>query len=93
VRGILIYCADHHYSHSVAISADQRDDDVRLSYLEPRFACTLCGKVRADERPDFNWNKMPVKAMGYRCSWESSMPRPARANPKRSARATSYCSQ
>jgi hypothetical protein len=77
VRGILIYCADHHYSHSVAISADQRDDDVRLSYLEPHFTCKLCGKVRADVRPDF---KMPAKATGYRCSWESAMPRPARVN-------------
>jgi hypothetical protein len=31
VRGMLIYCADHHCSHSVAMSADAWADDVRLS--------------------------------------------------------------
>jgi hypothetical protein len=28
---VLIYCADHHCSHSVAMSADAWADDVRLS--------------------------------------------------------------
>jgi hypothetical protein len=31
VRGLLIYCADYHCSHSIAISGDQWPDDVRLS--------------------------------------------------------------
>jgi hypothetical protein len=39
---------------------------VRLSDLEPRFVCTVCGKRGADVRPDFNWDKPPVAAMGYR---------------------------
>jgi hypothetical protein len=34
VRGLLIYCADYHCSHSTAISADQWPDDIRLSDLE-----------------------------------------------------------
>jgi hypothetical protein len=34
VRGVLIYCSDHHCSHLVAISADQWPDDVRLSDIE-----------------------------------------------------------
>jgi hypothetical protein len=34
VRGILIYCADYHCSHSIAISGDQSPDDVRLSDIE-----------------------------------------------------------
>jgi hypothetical protein len=31
VRGILVYCADFHCSHSIAISTDQWPDHVRLS--------------------------------------------------------------
>jgi hypothetical protein len=44
----------------------QGQDDVRLSELEARFVCKDCGKRGADVRPDFNWNKKPVAAMGYR---------------------------
>jgi hypothetical protein len=65
-RGMLIYCADYTCSHSTAISADQWPDHVRLSDLESRFVCKACGKRGADVRPDFNWNKKPVGAMGYR---------------------------
>jgi hypothetical protein len=63
VRGILIYCSDYKCSHSIAISADQWPDHVRLSDLEARFVCKACGKRGADVRPDFNWNKQPVAAM------------------------------
>jgi hypothetical protein len=66
VRGLLIYCSDYRCSHSIAISADPRPDDVRLSDLEPRFVCRACGKRGADVRPDFHWDKPPVAAMGYR---------------------------
>ena len=66
IRDLLIYCSDYKCSHSVAISADQWGDDVRLSDLEPVFSCKVCGKRGADVRPDFNWNKPPVAAMGYR---------------------------
>jgi hypothetical protein len=66
VRGILIYCADYHCSHSIAISADPWPDHVRFSDLEARFVCKASGKSGADVRPDFNWNKPPVPAMGYR---------------------------
>jgi hypothetical protein len=31
VRGILVYRADYHCSHSIAINADQWPDDIRLS--------------------------------------------------------------
>jgi hypothetical protein len=50
VRGLLIYCSDHHCSHSIAISADPWPDQVRLSDLEPRFVCKACGKRGADMR-------------------------------------------
>jgi hypothetical protein len=37
-----------------------------VSDLEGQFVCKACGKKRADVRPDFNWNKKTVAAMGYR---------------------------
>jgi hypothetical protein len=64
--GGLIYCSDYKCSHSIAISADQRPDEVRLSDIEARFACKACGKRGADMRPDFNWNRMSVAMMRYR---------------------------
>jgi hypothetical protein len=48
VRGILIYCADHKCSHSIAAIADQWPDTARLSDIEPRYVCTACGKRGAD---------------------------------------------
>lgn len=51
--GILVYCADYGCSHSIALSADQWPDDVRLSDLEPRFVCKACGKRGPDVRPHF----------------------------------------
>ena len=67
VRGLLVvYCAAYHCSHSIAISGDPWPDDVGLSDLEPRFVCTACGKRGAEVRPDFNWNRKPIKVMGFR---------------------------
>jgi len=51
VLGILIYCSDYKCSHSIAISADQWPDHIRLSELEARFVCKACGKRGADIRP------------------------------------------
>jgi hypothetical protein len=48
VRGLLIYCSNHHCSHSIQISADQYGDDVRLSDLEDKFVCTVCGNKGAE---------------------------------------------
>jgi hypothetical protein len=55
VRGILVYCSDYRCSHYVAVTADQWDDDVRLSDIEPRFTCQACGLRGADVRPNFHW--------------------------------------
>ena len=66
VRGLLIYCADYRCSHSIAISGDAWPDDARLSDIEERFTCRVCGKRGADVRPDFNEGKKPVRVMGYR---------------------------
>ena len=54
VRGLLIYCADYRCRHSIAISGDAWLDDARLSDIEERFTCRVCGKRGADVRPDFN---------------------------------------
>jgi hypothetical protein len=50
VRGRLIYCSDFRCSHWTAISGDRWPDDVRLSDIEPRFACQACGQHGADMR-------------------------------------------
>jgi len=58
VRGVLIYCADYHCSHSVALSADRWPDRVRLSDIEPGFVCTACGKRGPELRPKFPQARM-----------------------------------
>jgi hypothetical protein len=59
IRGLLIYCADYQCSHWIRISADPWPDETRLSDLEDRFTCTVCGS-RAEVRPDFDWDKKPM---------------------------------
>ena len=66
VRWLLVYCAGYQCSHSIAISADDPPDDARLSDIEERFTCRVCGKRGADVWPDFNWSRMPVCQMGFR---------------------------
>jgi hypothetical protein len=66
VRGILVYCSDHKCSHSVAIRADQWADDIRLSDIERRFTCSVCGHRGADVRPDFHWTGLRKNMMGFR---------------------------
>jgi len=67
IRGILVCCRDYRCSHSTALMADHRPDDLRLSDIEPQFVCKACGKRGADVRPNFNWNiRGPVGGMGYR---------------------------
>nr|WP_247295753.1 hypothetical protein [Bradyrhizobium sp. 87] len=50
LRRILIHC---HCGHNVALSAD-RQDDVRLSDIEPRFLCAGWANRGAQVRPDFS---------------------------------------
>jgi hypothetical protein len=58
VRGVLVYCSDYRCSHSIAISADRWPDHIRLSGLEPKFACQACGHRGADVRPLFEQARM-----------------------------------
>jgi hypothetical protein len=52
VRGVVVYCADYRFSHSVTMNAERWPDDLRLSDVEGQFTCTACGKRGADLRPD-----------------------------------------
>src|SRR6478672_8201307 len=58
VRDVLVYCRDHRCSHHIAISADFWPDHLRLSDIEDRFVCQVCGKRGADIRPDFPLGRM-----------------------------------
>jgi hypothetical protein len=58
VRDVLIYCRDHKCSRHVEVGADRWPDHVRLSDIEPLFACTACGKKGADVRPAFSIARM-----------------------------------
>ena len=62
VRDVLIYCRDHHCTHHIEISADCWPDHIRLSDIEPGFACTACGKRGAEVRPRFSQMKMATDA-------------------------------
>ena len=53
IHGLLVYCADYRCSHSIAISGDAWPDDARLSDIEERFTCRVCGKRGADVRAGF----------------------------------------
>ena len=58
VREILIYCRDHHCSHHVTLDADCWPASLRLTDIEDRFVCQVCGKRGADVRPKFGLAKM-----------------------------------
>jgi hypothetical protein len=62
VRGLIIYCSDYRGSHSVAISGDPWEDDVRLSDIEPRSTWRACGQKGADVRPNFHWEEEARRA-------------------------------
>jgi hypothetical protein len=55
---LIVYCADYKCAHSVVVDAGRWGDDVRLSDLEPRFTCQVCGHRDADIRPLFEHARM-----------------------------------
>jgi hypothetical protein len=55
---LLVYCGDYRCAHSVVIDAGRWSDDVRLSDLEPKFTCQVCGHRGADIRPHFERRRM-----------------------------------
>jgi hypothetical protein len=61
VRGLLIYCADDRCSHSILISGGAWPDDARLSDIEERFTCRVCGKRGADMSSLSNHRCAPMR--------------------------------
>jgi hypothetical protein len=51
---LIVYCG----AHSVVIDADRWSDGVRLSDLEPKFTCQVCGHRGSDIRPLFEQARM-----------------------------------
>ena len=51
--GVVVFCSDHSCAHSVKLSADRWPDHMRLSDLESRLVCQVCGRRGADVRPDY----------------------------------------
>ena len=49
---------DYKCAHSILIDAGHWGDDVRLSDLEPKFTCQVCGHRGADIRPLFERARM-----------------------------------
>ncbi len=70
LAGVFIFLAHaieaYRCSHSIAISGDPSPDEARRSDLEPRLVCSTCGKHGADVRPNFSWNRVTTRMMGYR---------------------------
>jgi hypothetical protein len=60
VRGVLVSCADRNCSHLIAMDTDTWPNGLRLSDIENRFVCQMCGRRGADVRPDF-----PVAKKGH----------------------------
>jgi hypothetical protein len=61
VRGLLVDCSKcKHWERLRAEECARWPDDVRLSNVEPRFVCRLCGQREgADVRPDFQTRDKP----------------------------------
>jgi hypothetical protein len=53
ITGVMIYCADRKCAHVVTASVEEWPDDVRLSDVEGRYVCSVCGRRGADIRPDW----------------------------------------
>jgi hypothetical protein len=57
---LIVYCADYKCAHSIVVDASRWGDDVRLSDLEPRFTCQVCGHRGADIRPLYGARKQTL---------------------------------
>jgi hypothetical protein len=58
------YCGEYKCAHSVLVDSDRWGDDVRLSDLEPRFTCKVCGRRGADVGPLFEKARMGAGLKG-----------------------------
>ena len=56
---LIVYCP--RCSHHVVVDAGRWPDHTRLSDLEPRFVCEVCGNRGADVRPMFESARMGTR--------------------------------
>jgi hypothetical protein len=61
---VIVHCGDYKCGHSVTIYPALWPDTVRLSDLEERFVCTVCGHRGADVRPLFEGRPKSGPARG-----------------------------
>jgi hypothetical protein len=52
-RRLIVYCSNFECSHQVVVDADCWPDSLRLSEIEARSVCQVCGRRGADVRPLF----------------------------------------
>jgi hypothetical protein len=57
VRSIAVSCLQCH--HEAVLSADRWPDHMAVPTLGRRMACTRCGIIGADARP--NWREQPAR--------------------------------
>ena len=55
---LIVCCSDYKCAHSVVIGSERWPDHVRLSDLEAKFTCQVCGHRGADIRPLFEQPRM-----------------------------------
>jgi hypothetical protein len=53
-RDLLVYCDSGRCHHSATLSGDRFPDDMPVRSLCRRMACTCCGMIGADVRPDWS---------------------------------------
>jgi len=58
---LIVYSAHYKCANSIVVDASGWGDDVRLSDLEPRFTCQVCGHRGADIRPLFEHARMGTR--------------------------------
>jgi hypothetical protein len=54
VHRVLICCSDYCCAYSISIDAERWPAGMRLSELEDKLTCAICGARGAGVRPDFD---------------------------------------
>lgn len=55
VKTLAVYCDGRNCHHEAVIDVSAYPDEVAVPSFDPRMACTVCGAIGADARP--NWNE------------------------------------
>jgi hypothetical protein len=83
---VIVHCGDFKCGHSVTMYPALWPDNVRLSDLEERFVCTVCGhRATADVRPLFEGRPKGGPARGGVPLWGTRRALTTPRKPKRGA--------